>query len=304
MIKRTDTPVFPTHHAVFSVTALSPRFPVPPEVPADALWVLVAGQGVAIRDGDTPEIYAQAAPPPYASSGPVEYLGHRGTVPFYSVCLREDATLPEGRVVANVRGLYGRIPEEDLAIASFAVRMIGSAAANRFCGRCGHATQPVRSERAWKCPACGLVVYPRISPAIIVLIIRGEEILLARSPRFPAGMHSVIAGFTEPGETLEHAVCREVREEVGIAIKNIRYFASEPWPFPDSLMIAFVADYATGEITIDNNEIISAGWFSRDNLPGLPARMSIARALIDWWVKSEEIPVSKSDAAGSRRRLA
>ena len=203
-----------------------------------------------------------------------------------------------------VRELFGRIPEEDLAIASFAVRMIGSAAASRFCGRCGHATEPVLSERAWKCPGCGLGVYPRISPGIIVLIIRGEEILLARSPRFPAGMHSVIAGFTEPGETLEHAVCREVREEIGITIKNIRYFASEPWPFPDSLMIAFVADYATGEITIDNNEIVSAGWFSRDNLPGLPARMSIARALIDWWVKSEEIPVSKSDAAGSRRRLA
>ena len=303
-MQRSDQPVVQAHHAVFSVTALTSRFPVPPEIPAEALWVLVVGEGVAIRDGDTPEIFAQAGPPPYACSGPVEYLGHRGSVPFYAVGLREDATLPEGRIVANVRGLYGRIPEEDLAIASFAVRMIGSAAASRFCGRCGHATERVLSERAWKCPACSLVVYPRISPAIIVLIIRDEEILLARSPRFPAGMHSVIAGFTEPGETLEHAVCREVREEVGIAIKNIRYFASEPWPFPDSLMIAFVSDYAAGEITIDNNEIVSAGWFSRDNLPGLPARMSIARALIDWWVKSEEIPVSKSDAAGSRRRLA
>ena len=104
-------------------------------------------------------------------------------------------------------------------------------------------------------------------------------------------MHSVIAGFVEPGETLEHAVSREVLEEVGIAVKNIRYFASEPWPFPDSLMIAFVADYPGGEISIDNNEIVFAGWFGRDNLPGLPAKMSISRALIDSWVE-RKIPLS------------
>ena len=98
-------------------------------------------------------------------------------------------------------------------------------------------------------------------------------------------MHSVIAGFVEPGETLEHAVRREVGEEVGITVKNIRYFASEPWPFPDSLMIAFVADYANGEIAIDNNEIVAAGWFDRDNLPELPKKLSISRALIDRWVE-------------------
>jgi NAD+ diphosphatase len=101
-------------------------------------------------------------------------------------------------------------------------------------------------------------------------------------------MHSVIAGFAEPGETLEHAVCREVGEEVGISLKNIRYFASEPWPFPDSLMIAFTAEYDSGEIVIDNKEIVSAGWFGRDNLPVLPAPLSISRALIDQWVRNEE----------------
>jgi NAD+ diphosphatase len=114
---------------------------------------------------------------------------------------------------------------------------------------------------------------------------RGEEILLARSPRFPPERYSVIAGFAEPGETLEHAVCREVQEEVGISVKNIRYFASEPWPFPDSLMIGFTAEYDAGEVTIDNNEIVSAGWYRRENLPDLPAPMSISRALIDGWIQ-------------------
>jgi NAD+ diphosphatase len=281
------TPTDPgSHRAIFSVSTLTQQFPEPATVPAGALFVLVSDRGVAIRDGDIPQIYAETGPSPAIRvTGPVEYLGHRGAVPCYAAELPDEAPLPEGRVISGVRELYGRIPDEDVAVAAFAVRMIASSKASRFCGRCGTATVPVLSERAKKCPACGLVIYPRVSPAIIVLITRGEEILLARSPRFPAGMHSVIAGFVESGETLEHAVHREVREEVGIVVKNLRYFASEPWPFPDSLMIAFVADYAAGEITIDNNEIVSAGWFGRDCLPPLPAPMSISRALIDRWME-------------------
>jgi len=274
------------HRAVFSVTTLTQQFPEPATVPAGALFVLVFDKGVAIRDGDIPQIYAEACPLPTGlATGHVEYLGHRGTTPCYAAELPEGTPVPEGRVISGVRELYGRIPDEDVAIAAFAVRIIASAKATRFCGRCGTATAPVLLERAKKCPACGLVVYPRISPAIIVLITRGEEILLARSPRFPGGMHSVIAGFVESGETLEHAVHREVKEEVGLAVKNLRYFASEPWPFPDSLMIGFVAEYAAGEIEIDNNEIVAAGWFCRDSLPPLPAPMSISRALIDQWLE-------------------
>jgi len=283
MTQRTASPDPSAHHAVFSATALLPQYPRAPEAPLmGALWVLVSDQGVAIGNGEHPQIYAEAGP---SQPGMIEYLGHIGTAPCYAAELQEGAPIPVDRVITGIRDLYGRIPDRDLAVAAFAVRMIGSVKTSRFCGRCGHETLPVLSERAKRCPACDMVIYPRISPAIIVLITRGEEILLARSPRFPAGMRSVIAGFVEPGETLEHAVSREVQEEVGIAVKNIRYFASEPWPFPDSLMIAFVAEYAGGEISIDNNEIISAGWFSRDNLPGLPAKMSISRALIDSWVE-------------------
>jgi len=281
----THTDKSPAHRAVFAVTGLSARFPPPQTIPPDALFILVSGQSIVVRDVSDPQVRWQKSSLQYISdAGPVEYLGHLGETPWYAAGLPEGSDIPGGRLVTKVRELYGQVPDEDLALASFAVRMIASAAANRFCGRCGHATEPVRTERSWRCPACGLVVYPRISPAIIVLITRGEEILLARSPRFPPGMHSVIAGFAEPGETLEHAVCREIKEEVGITVKNLRYFASEPWPFPDSLMIAFTAEYDTGEIAIDNNEIVSAGWYGRSNLPGLPAPMSISRTLIDRWV--------------------
>ncbi|HVP95942.1 NAD(+) diphosphatase [Methanoregula sp.] len=287
-MKQSSPPLGTLHHAVFAISTLTSRFPVPGDIPEGALFVVTAGQGIVVHTGDTPQIYWQADDlPASCTAGPAEYLGHRDRVPVYAVEIGKSAVLPGSRVETTVRELYGRVPDEDLAIASYAVRMIHSAAASRFCGRCGHSTEPVPAERAWRCPDCGLVVYPRISPAVIVLISQKEKILLARSPRFPAGMHSVIAGFAEPGETLEHAVCREVKEEVGISVKNIRYFASEPWPFPDSLMIAFTAEYDSGEITIDNNEIISAGWFGRDNLPALPAPLSISRALIDRWIQKE-----------------
>jgi NAD+ diphosphatase len=194
---------------------------------------------------------------------------------------------PDGYRFSEVRPLYGVLPDDEVAIAAFAVRITDFDRSSRFCGRCGAETCRHPSERAALCTRCSSVTYPRLSPAIIVLGKKGEEALLASSPRFPANLHSVIAGFVEPGENCEECVHREVREEVGIEVTNIRYFGSEPWPFPDSLMLGFVADYAGGKITIDRNEIASAGWFSRDNLPGLPSPVSISRALIDAWIRRE-----------------
>ncbi|MEJ2041606.1 MAG: NAD(+) diphosphatase, partial [Desulfosarcinaceae bacterium] len=132
-----------------------------------------------------------------------------------------------------------------------------------------------------------LVNYPRLSPAIIVAVIRNDRILLARNKRFRAPFHSVLAGFVEPGETLEECEQREIGEVVGLAVKNIRYFGSQPWPFPNSLMVGFVAEYASGEITIDRKEIMEADWFPADALPRTPTRISIAGRLIEWFVASQ-----------------
>jgi NAD+ diphosphatase len=212
-----------------------------------------------------------------------QYLGYRGKVPYYAGEVKEDTPVPKGTEYSGIRDLFGHIPDEDLAIAAFAVRMIDFDRSTRFCGRCGKKTSQLKTERSKQCSSCGLVIYPRLSPAIIVLVQRDNRILLARSPRFPPGMFSLIAGFVEPAENLEHAIEREVKEETGIFIKNIRYFGSEPWPFPNSLMAGFTADFAGGELVVDNNEIESAFWFDREHLPRIPEKLSISRALIDWW---------------------
>ena len=143
--------------------------------------------------------------------------------------------------------------------------------------------------------SCGHQSFPRISPAVIVLVERDNTCLLARSPRFQDGFYSVLAGFAEPGETLEETVAREVLEETGIEVKDIRYFGSQPWPFPDSLMIGFTASYAGGEIRVDGTEILVADWFPFDQLPKIPGRISIARRLIDWFVNKHQEQEGKND---------
>lgn len=212
------------------------------------------------------------------------YLGRRGAIPCYAGIAGPELPAAGDWQFVRVRDLFCQVPDEELAIAAYAVRMIAYDRNTRFCGRCGNETLPLTTERAKKCPACGLVTYPRLSPAVIVLVQRDDRILLARSPRFPPGMFGLIAGFVEPGENLEHALKREVLEETGIAVDNIRYFGSEPWPFPDSLMAGFTADYAGGELVVDAGEIESAFWFDRQNLPRIPEKLSISRALIDWWI--------------------
>jgi len=155
---------------------------------------------------------------------------------------------------------------------------------HRFCGRCGTPLRHHDADLAKQCPACGLTLYPRISPCIIVLVVKGEQALLAHNARFAGRWFSTLAGFVESGESVERAVAREVQEEVGIEIANVRYFRSQPWPFPHSLMLGFFADYAAGELTPDGVEIDEAGWFSRDALPDLPPPFSISRQLIEAWM--------------------
>jgi NAD+ diphosphatase len=209
------------------------------------------------------------------------YLGMLGSRPCYAVELRETVSAPDGMAFEGLRQLYGRLDEDLFRVAVRAVQIVDWDRTHQFCSRCGTKTEASTAERSKKCPQCGLLQFPRLAPAVIVLVERGNQLLLARSRHFAAGMYSVLAGFVEPGESLEEAVAREIREEVDISIKEIRYFGSQPWPFPHSLMIGFTAKYAGGEVTLQDSEIEDAGWFTADSLPPLPGKISIARKLID-----------------------
>lgn len=169
-------------------------------------------------------------------------------------------------------------------LLAFASQIGTWARQHRFCGSCGQPMQQAQGHRMMQCALCRVQEYPRLSPSMIVVVTRGDEILLGRSPRFIEGMYSALAGYVEPNETVEHCVRREVREEVNVEIKNIRYIASQNWPFPHSLMLGYHAEYSHGEIVPQPDEIEDAQWFSIYDLPRLPAHNSIARYLIDLYV--------------------
>lgn len=180
--------------------------------------------------------------------------------------------------------LHPLLGELGWAIAGRAVQLVEWDRTHRFCGRCGTPTEPVEAERSRRCPACRLLAFPRLAPAMIVLVERGDELLLARGKAFPVPMYSCLAGFVEPGESVEDAVIREVREEVGVTVGDVRYQSSQPWPFPHSLMLGFRATYVSGDIVCDPTEIVDANWYRPDALPTIPPSISIARKLIDAWL--------------------
>jgi NAD+ diphosphatase len=213
-----------------------------------------------------------------------QYLGRLDGCACRSAELAKDCAVPAGMSLEPLRSLWGLLPENTFWQAGLAFQVMDFDRSHQFCGRCGEATRDGEGERSKVCPRCGLTVYPRISPAIIVAITRGDRILLARASRFPAALYSVIAGFVDPGESLEECVHREVAEEVGISVTNLRYFGSQSWPFPHSLMVGFTAEHAAGEIRIDRREIVEAGWFTADNMPRIPDKVSISRRLIDWFL--------------------
>jgi NAD+ diphosphatase len=210
-----------------------------------------------------------------------QYLGVLGAEHCFSAEAAAEAQPPQGWSWQGLRGLFGALDDAQFALAGRAVQIVEWDRTHQYCGACGEATVPRTSERSRECPRCRLVVYPRLAPAVMGLVRRERSLLLARSPRFPEGMYSALAGFVEPGETLEQCLEREVYEETSIRVRNARYFASQPWPFPNSLMIAFFADYVAGEIRADGVEIVDAQWFDVEDLPRLPAKISVARRLID-----------------------
>jgi NAD+ diphosphatase len=263
-----------------------PGVTFPSELTAPAWWFAFKDNQLLVQiDGENyqiPQLYSLLD----IGLDPIrtQFLGTLNNQPCYSAELSIDVQVPTDMTLRGLREVYGRLDEDLFALSGRAVQIVEWDRTHQFCGHCATPMQQLPTERAKRCPHCSLVNYPRLSPAVIVLIARGEELLLARAPHFPKGMYGLIAGFVEPGESLEDTIVREVHEEVGITIKNPRYFGSQPWPFPNSLMIGFTAEYESGEIAIDPQELETAAWFYKYDLPTIPPRISIARKLIDWFV--------------------
>ncbi|HHV12269.1 MAG TPA: NAD(+) diphosphatase [Clostridiales bacterium] len=213
-----------------------------------------------------------------------EYIGSYGEHGCYCTRINEGREWPEGFQLVELRELTALTGDPGLFILSGAAHhILHWKSMNQYCGRCGHKTVAKKDERAMACNNCGNVIYPRISPATITAILREDRLLLAHNRNFGQGLYSLIAGYVEPGESLEQCVEREIREEVGIKVKNIRYFSSQPWSFPDSLMVAFIAEYDSGEIEVDKIEIVDAGWYRADALPLIPNTDSVAGKIIRWF---------------------
>jgi NAD+ diphosphatase len=253
------------------------------ETDSAGLWFCVRrGEVLMVPGGPGTEqpLIVPEADPGLPHEG-LHFLGRLDGRPCWAAGLELDAEPTGGGRFVELRSLYGSVAEPVWTLAGRAIQIVEWDRTHRFCGRCATPTEAVAGERSKRCPACGLLAFPRLAPAVIVIVERGDEMLLARNRTFPMPMYSAVAGFVEPGETLEEAVHREVAEEVGVELTDLRYFASQPWPFPHSLMIGFFAQWAGGDIRVDEMEIMDARWFRADDLPMIPPKMSIARSLID-----------------------
>jgi len=277
------------------------------EAPGEGHWFVFRGDQLLVemgpleRPSDDPRVRARPAwarlprrpnhdwlgAPPLRSL----YLGRLDGTQCWAAEVAKETAARGGMWWEGLRTLFSVRDDAHFARAGRALQIVDWDRTHQFCGRCGTPTEPHREERVRVCPACKLSAYPRVAPAVMAPVRRGREVLLARGPHFPPGMYSALAGFVEPGESLEQCIAREVAEEVGVQVARPRYVASQSWPFPHSLMIAFVCEWVSGEIRRQASEIEDAKWFEVLQLPKLPSKISIARRLIDGEVASiiEEI---------------
>jgi NAD+ diphosphatase len=254
---------------------------LPPLVEPTGSWYVVGtGGSVLVDHHGTPPLGTAS---PVATAEPPIFMGLHDGAATWAVGGDESSDALDGYEWQPLRNLGAQLDTSSWMLAGRAVQLVEWARTSRFCGRCGMTTELATRERAAHCPRCGLNAYPRLAPAIIVIVERGDAILLGQGRGF-GRMFSALAGFAEPGEALEETLRREVREEVGVEVGDIRYFGSQPWPFPHSLMIGFFATWLSGEIQIDGEEIVDARWFKAGDLHDIPPPLSIARRLIDDWV--------------------
>jgi NAD+ diphosphatase len=262
----------------------------PAEESQEAFWFVVRRSEILVVDGpDGPEIPVGPCSP-LEEGGTLHTLGSLEGRHGWGVDAPPHAEEPEGHSWVPLRPLFGRVSDVHWTLAGRAEQIVSWDRTHRFCGRCGEPTGAQGNERARRCPSCGLLAVPRLSPATITRVTRGgegdEEILLAWGRQFPGRFYSVLAGFVEPGESLEECVVREIKEETNVDVTDVRYFGSQPWPFPHSLMIGFTARYTGGDIVVQEDEIVAAEWFRADRLPPCPkGGMSIAGWLIEDWLK-------------------
>lgn len=215
------------------------------------------------------------------------FLGFWHDHPCYAVEISERAQPdPMQYQLGNLYQVLGRVDEQLFALAGRASQVLDWERDHQYCGRCGSPMTADQDERAMHCKPCAIINYPRIAPCVITLVHRGEELLLARNANFPQPMFSTLAGFIEAGETAEETLVREVREEVGVEVCNLRYFQSQSWPFPNQLMLGFYAEYESGNIVCDELEIAEAHWFHYKELPMIPPTSSVSGQLIQHYIQS------------------
>ena len=215
-----------------------------------------------------------------------QFIGYLNDKPCYILEIDKDSKLDNDLILTPLRNLLGRIPDSLFTICSRSLQLSEWRRNNQFCGVCGTKMKMHETERAMFCECNNVLVYPRISPCVIVLVTRGEELLLAHNKNFPGTFYSTLAGFIEAGESAESAIHREIFEEVKVRVKNIKYFGSQSWPFPSQLMLGYHAEYLEGEITPDGVEIDLADWFHYKDLPNVPTgNISISGQLIEHYLE-------------------
>ncbi len=252
-----------------------------------AFWFAFSNSRLLVRDSQGISAVPLAISLTEFGLSPVrkQYLGTLDGQPCYSAELEPGVVVSKGLFLRDLRSAFALLDEDLWLLAGRALQIVSWDQTHQYCGRCGKPTETLPDERAKKCPSCGFISYPRLSPAVITAVLKDDKILLSHAAAFPGNWYSISAGFVEPGETLEECVRRELKEEVGIEVKNIKFFGSQPWPFPNSLMLGFTAEWAGGDVVPDGKEISAAGWFTPADMPEVPPKISIAREIIDWYLE-------------------
>lgn len=248
----------------------------------DAELIVFCGRDMLLRSDNDQYEFPRTAELEYLNISSALSIGLRNGRPCYAVDLAElPEPPPEPVQKVAVRHAVGFLRDSAFSAGCRAKELLHWRRQHRFCGHCGEKLSESHSDIALVCPSCGERFYPQLAPAVIVAVTRGDEILLAHNRNFLPEIHGLIAGFVEAGENIEEAIAREIMEETGVTVGNIRYFSSQCWPFPNSLMLGFYADYVSGEVHPDGTELETLGWFRAGALPKIPPKGSIARRIIE-----------------------